>query len=481
MAKSKLQPSHTIYRKVNLQLTPFLGAAFYFLLVWLAKDNPLFWDSILLSGKYGTWFYQHFGNALFVPDEIAGYPPLWGYYIALWWKLFGRSLAVSHLAMLPFLWCIAIWGWQICQKLFEKKAFWFYVLLLAEPSLLGHATQVAPDLALLAFGLGIFHAFIYTHKLQFSFLLVLLVLLSPRGLLMAGGLSLLVFWEFPLRTKSFQAVVSDFIKMILPAMLMALFWLLLFKHHYGWLGYNPQSQWGTLAQFVNAIGLLHNLAVFIFRHLEQGRLLIWLPFIGLVFFNWKSFVGFVKNNKTVGLLLLTTALFLLFQLPIFLAYTNPIGHRYLIFSNVLLLWAGIYMAINIYQRRVIFIFAIGFLGLGQMPIYPATMAVGWDCTLAHIPYFDLKKRALQYLETHEITVENVVSYFPNTDAFDDAELNGDERKFAVADEQAKVKPEFILTSNIFNNHPVEALNAAAYQLLWMEENRGVWIEIWKRK
>ena len=69
------------------------------------------------------------------------------------------------------------------------------------------------------------------------------------------------------------------------------------------------------------------------------------------------------------------------------------------------------------------------LSTGNYWIYPTSVAKGWDATLAHLPYYDLRHQAMKFIEDHKIPVESVGSFFPNTATIDAIDLNGDQRSF----------------------------------------------------
>jgi hypothetical protein len=63
------------------------------------------------------------------------------------------------------------------------------------------------------------------------------------------------------------------------------------------------------------------------------------------------------------------------------------------------------------------------LASGNYWIYPESIAKGWDATLAHLPYYDLRHEAIRYLDENRIPVQEVGSFFPNTATIDAIDLN----------------------------------------------------------
>lgn len=411
----------------------------FWFLFFISLRNPLFWDSILLSGQYGLFYLVHWGKELFVPQEMAGYPPLWGYYLATCWKVFGKSLAVSHLAMLPFL---GLFGFEVrkaCQRWINPQwKNWVLVLVLLEPTWLAQSTQVAPDLALLAFFWVVLNDQAEGGSWRAPFFLSLLMLLSPRGLLVGFGLILFGISSGKSEKKAF---VPTFISLYLAPLALATFWYLVHKLHFGWAGFNTSNDWGGLFSFVSIKGFLKNLVVLAWRFLDQGRILVFGLGILLFWLNRK----WIQTDKTLLRLLVCLSISLF---PAFLLFQNGVGHRYLLpFTTVLLLMVGqVLSQLNIRQAVLAFSFCFVALLSGHLWIYPEPIAKGWDATLAHLPYFQLKKEAVAYLS--DAKPSTIGSDFPNLRPPLEENLDGSA--------QTIFKPKIlrtdnrILYSNVFN-------------------------------
>ena len=72
--------------------------------IFISSLIGIFWDSVLFASKMGNAL---FSNGIFnwkaIPIEIdPGHPPFLATLMAATWTLFGKSLAVSHLIMWPF-------------------------------------------------------------------------------------------------------------------------------------------------------------------------------------------------------------------------------------------------------------------------------------------------------------------------------------------------------------------------------------------
>ena len=68
---------------------------------------------------------------------------------------------------------------------------------------------------------------------------------------------------------------------------------------------------------------------------------------------------------------------------------------------------------NRFFRRFTYGFMLLGLLTGHFWIYPDPVAKGWDATLAHVPYFGLRREAITYLDNKGIPLETVGSDYPN--------------------------------------------------------------------
>jgi hypothetical protein len=92
----------------NIKFHLYFLFAILFILTYFNKEHFLFWDTVQLAGKHGLFFYENNFLSFVLPNEIdSGHIPFFGFYLAIIWKIFGKSLVVSHFAMLPFMLALA--------------------------------------------------------------------------------------------------------------------------------------------------------------------------------------------------------------------------------------------------------------------------------------------------------------------------------------------------------------------------------------
>ena len=140
-------------------------------LTWKVRSNFFFWDTIQLASQHALFFYNntHFSTFL-LPDEMdSGHPPTFGFYLALVWRIFGKSLEISHLAILPFLLGIVWQAWKLGEKIVgEGWALLFLLLLTVCPVVAGQAVLVSPDIVLLLFFLMALNGIFNTINFQIN-------------------------------------------------------------------------------------------------------------------------------------------------------------------------------------------------------------------------------------------------------------------------------------------------------------------------
>ena len=83
---------------------------------------------------------------------------------------------------------------------------------------------------------------------------------------------------------------------------------------------------------------------------------------------------------------------------------------------------------------------------GNLWIYPEKISQGWDATLAHTPYHQLRKEAIKFLDDQEIDFKQVGTFFPNYNTIDEIDFTNDQRSFAHFNE----KNNYVFYSNVYN-------------------------------
>ncbi len=390
-----------------------VGLGLVFLTVLMSLPLPFFWDSILLGSEVGQHFYREGLGAWILPAALdSGHPPFFGWYLALFWKLFGLSLPIAHLAMLP--WLLLIWWsyFQLLKSLIPASALSGVMLpasllLLLEPTFLAQAIHVAPDIPLLAFYLCGLLAVLRKKPVLFGVCLLGMGMISLRGCF--GMLALWVtalylhqlHYPSPEKSSPGERIRAwGLFKpgLFIPALISAglvLSWHLYHASKSGYFLVNPNSSWSEAQSILGWQGMLRNAGLIVWRSLDFGRLVLWIP--GLI---WMAQMllnarrGEHPEREERALLAIFLLPLLVYTLA-YLPFANPIAHRYLLPVFVLALpWFAYRISVlHASRRSLYFIAMVAILGFGHRWIYPDKTAQGWDASLAHLPYFSLMSQA----------------------------------------------------------------------------------------
>ncbi len=481
--------------RTQLRLLPFLACPVA--LLWTVQQDPFFWDTVQLASRHAHHFYENGLRWTVLPPVIdSGHPPLFGLYLAAVWTLFGKTLPVSHWAMLPFLWAIVLVLYRLGQRLGgDQWAFWLLPLVLLDPVLAGQMTLVSPDVALACFFLLAVEATLGQKRWLLAFAVLGLCAISMRGMMISG---VLFVWQWGFRNGEFG--LRNFIPRVapmphaafrmpyafLPGFVLAAGFLWWHQRATGWTGYHPSSSWAPAFERAQGLALLKNILVLGWRWLDFGRVVEWLVVGTLLWKFWRSkslSSSFRFGSLGIALLLLLILTWF-FLSPSAILYHNLSAHRYflagfLTFHLLVFQW----IAQADWSGRVkVWLFSglTVAMATGNLWVYPPGISMDWDSTLAHQPYHQLRAEGLAFLEKEGVDFQTVGSLFPNLGSGEHILLNGDPRRLAELDWQHNT---YIFASNVFND-----LSAADYarlrrdwDLRYRRAHAGVWIEIYHRR
>ncbi len=462
---------------------------FLFLLLilaaWVAsvQHDPFFWDTVQLGSKHAHFFYENGLNWAPLPATMdSGHPPVFGYYLAVVWSVFGKSLPASHWAMFPFLAGLAWATVQLGKQLGPANlTFWLAPMVFLDAVVAGQSALVGPDLVLICFFMLAVHGFLGEKKIWILLGLTGLCMISMRGMMTAGALFV---WQTILHWQVAGAGVRNLVKrslLFVPGFAFAIGFL---AWHYvaaGWIGHHPDSPWAPAFEQVTGAGLIRNILVTGWRWLDFGRVFEWLLLAYLVIkspFRHAS----ARSHPFTSLLILFGCL-LVFLTPSALIYNNLSAHRYflpgfLCLHLIVFQWLAL-ADLKFWKKTLLFsALALG-LATGNCWVYPTGISMGWDATLAHLPYHKLRAQMLAYIDAHQIPVESIGSAFPNNNSGEALLLNGDNRRFAEKDWQQN---DYMLVSNIFNDFSADDIQHLEQE--WLPVKRiaqgGVWFVLYKK-
>lgn len=411
----------------------------------------VFWDSVLFVSKMGSPLFDNgLLNWKSIPIESdPGHPPFLATLMAAGWTLFGKSLAVSHLLMLPFVFGLL---WQIFSfvSVFikdRKLQIWAYVLVIADPTLLSQLVLVNFEVIQLFFFFVALNAVLKNNKLLKITGLAFLGIVSLRGMMLFAGVFLIdmLIYIFN-KNNNFKSFFTKqlFIKYMIAAIpaILYLVWRLVVK---GWIISNPLELWGNAWQFSSfqefLKNLFRNIIVLGYQVTDFGRL-VPILFILIAMIIKRKVIKWMHIMPVMVILVFSTIIICVISLLI----KNTMGHRYYVPAYLAIGLLAFLLLQEFKAKKVIYIGLLSSLLLGNFIVYPDKFAQGWDASLAHVPYWELRRNAIEYLDDNHLAITETASFFPNYTAIDNIDLNGDMRSF----KKFTGKEEFVFYSNVYN-------------------------------
>lgn len=441
------------------------GIYFFYLsaliLTIIVRNNSFFWDTVQLGSIHGQFYFDNNFSSFLLPENIdSGHPPTFGIYLALVWKIFGKSLITSHFAMLPFLIGIIFQLQKIVKYFFKNSIFTFVfiLLLLLDPCLAGQAVLVTPDIAVVFFFLMSLNGIFNEKRKLLALGIIGLCLISMRGIMVAAAIFSLDFLNYIFILKKEIKLKSIFVN-TLPYYVGVGLGLSFLLFHYletGWIGYHENSPWAPAFEKVDLQGVIKNIAILGWRLLDFGRVFLWfiLLIIGIKIFRKKQKI----DLKTQQLLVLFSTL-IFFLTPALIIHKMLLGHRYLLPIFLVIDFIAVYFIYKYVEKRewkvTFFIICLLGLSLGNLWVYPKKISQGWDSTLGHLPYYELRNDLIDYIEKEQIPFKKIGSAFPNLLSLKYIDLENEEKHFVEKDLE---KQEYIFYSNIFNDFTDEEID-----------------------
>ncbi|MEY3368418.1 MAG: hypothetical protein RI973_1573 [Bacteroidota bacterium] len=428
--------------------------------VWWVRDHPFFWDTVQLGSKHAHYFYETNFSSWLLPESIdSGHPPAFGAYLALTWKAFGKNLLVSHFAMLPFLLGLAYFLLKTGEKIAgPANAIWFPLLCLCDPVLASQCLLISPDVLLCLFFLMALNAIWREQPWFLAAAVTGLGLVSMRGMML--GLGLFLYAVLRSEKQGLRSICRKLWPFV-PGGMLALAYLAFHKLETGWVGYHEHSTWAPSFERVDLQGFIRNIAVLGWRLADLGRVFVWLFLMAMVILNRRHIRDWLSRRSAEHEWLLLFSLVSLALIPSQLFYKGLLAHRYLL---------PVFLSLNMLVFAILFAkekiaspgrqkLAVGLLCLGLLSgncwVYPRKISMGWDSTLAHLPWYSLVAEAQVYLREQGIPLASVGTAFPNIgprkyyDPADDRE--GFSEKQLAADC-------YILYSNVMNDFRDEEID-----------------------
>ena len=394
--------------KSNLFFLILIVLVYAFLTI-ITFNNCYFWDNIQQISNEAHWFYMNDFRSLLTPVNsgtgivATGYhPPLMGIMTAALWMIFGCKLWVSHVFIL--LWAIVLIFnvWKLIRILFpENYIGWVVLILLMESSLLSQYAIGSPDFILFTAFVVSFRAVLERKTWLLALGIFFLCCINMRGIF-AGVILFIVHSYFTWLQSGKRIDNRSLLKITIPYIPTFIILAAYFTYYFivkGWF-FSGASSTGHYS-IPNGLGrIIRHLAEFGLRSIENGRFIIWFTGLYIAFKTYKSRIILSQHEKVLLLcFLLFTGLYVLFifitQMPFSARYFMP-----QFFLLTILTMLGIIKFLDKRKVRLVLIFMLLFELTGNLWIYPEKIAKSWDCTLAHLPYYQLRKECFNYID-HE--------------------------------------------------------------------------------
>jgi hypothetical protein len=272
--------------------------------------------------------------------------------------------------------------------------------------------------------------------------------ISMRGAIVLGC-ALTAFVLRAIILKDRRLIEKRVIVLLLPGLLLAAYWQWFHWSQTGWGGYHAGSPWA--GSFVHPAGVSEVIKqgiIFFWRLCDFGMWPLWIVFIYIII------VRFRELRRDPLRLLLYIWFFLTFFTFLFIAiyYKYVNAHRYQL--PVLLLGALIIMSAwqeircNKVFKVIFFCFIICSMVTGHLWKYPRGVAMGWDSTLGHVPFYSLQRQCDQYLTKQQLLKSSIGSAYPQLGSVEEIYCAGGVDGFHAYDLE---KDSIVYYSNVFND------------------------------
>ena len=425
--------------------------------VLLLSNTAFFWDSIQVISRPATLLYESGFSDWTLPEgtETDNFPL--SAVLALWWMIFGRNLFSTHI-LFGIFGALLIWQiYGLCRDVLprdkQKALPWLFALVISDTAVVTQILVPMFDAVMILAAVWLMRAILKGRKDEMIAASVCLVLLRSRGVFLCAGFGLmyLILHGLPKTLRVF-----------LPAFFTTIALLVLQIFTQGKLfGIDENS----VMHIAAPSRILHNALFGMPRFLlESGRLFEWAALFVLISkLGWKRSMQIIPRPVSIGFVCFFVILTMM-TVP----FQNAFGPRYFMILFVLLsLMTGllIFEAMPLRKSRWVALALTLLLWGGHGVRYPEGIAVSWDTTLAHLPYYSLREEVKDYMQEKGIRPCQVRAGFPYAGTMYLTDLNGREKgeiayeKFSQSD-----TAQYILYSNISNGSLAGAGVTEEYEL-----------------
>lgn len=425
-----------------------IGSAILSLIIFsFSLNEGFFWDNTTLGYKMSNFLFSNgMFNFNFTKDFDGATPPLFSFMQATAWHAFGKNLLASHLLQLPFIYGTIIQLYRFVKHYIKSEKYIIpaTVLLLLDPTLSAQFVLLGHEIVIVFFFFLALNGILNNNKVTTTIGLVFLSLIHLRGMMLCLGLFTFdLFRHYLIQKRNIFSYLKK--KKIIPFIISSILPLLYLSWRYitrGWLITHPDSPWKGLWTIASPSTVMRNIIIIAHRYSDFGRVAI---LICILYFIAKN-TSIIKRQKIIELLSLSI-LSVIVIIVASLFSNNPFGHRYILVSYLIVALLA-FVIIKEYSnyKKPIYIILVIMLITGNFWVYPKRIAQGWDASLAHMPYFNLRTEAIDYLYENNLSINKTATFFPNRGLIDMVDLSGNKNKFI----QFTGKETYVFYSNIYN-------------------------------
>ncbi len=458
---------HFSIDKISLAIT----ACVFIVITFLFRDIPFFWDGALYCQVAHYYYDTNFHSLILPPDlDAYGSPMIFWMYVAGAWKIFGKTLLVSHLILLPFLLGVTWEYYKLAKKFLSKTMIpWAMLLLICEPTFMTQSIVMSYDISKLYFFLLGLNSLLNKNKFLYSVSIILLSFCSTRGLMMTVFLIPIHFFLYGgFRNKK---IIHELKVYFFPTVFF-LAWVCFHKSQTGWFFYSMSPEFDEDRNIADVVKIFHHSLFVVWQILDLGRVFIWI-FIayGLLMLKKRNLIP----QKMTQLLIIIFILFLLFVIAIS-PLAGDVCHRYFIILFFLSHILAVYLLQEIVQKKVIIYLLIGFLSLGLITgnfwMYGGGLSNAWDSSLKVLPYFKLRDQMIGFTKGQNISPQSVGTKYPMHQDLKYTDLQKEDFHFTEIGNDSLGKFQFILFSNVSNLFTAQEKNKLKEWKLVKEYDSG---------
>lgn len=417
------------------------------LITFFSLSIPFFWDSTFFSAL-SVHFNENGINGFIAPlsTDTGGFP-LYSIYLTTIWKCFGKSLAISHIAILPFMIGVAFEYLKLAKRYLNNTTIKYAILLLLiEPVFITQSILMGYDILIAYFFLLCLNALNNKMNILFSIGLAFLCLISVRG-------TILAFAFFVIELLMNRKLDFKWLKNYLPAISIIITWTIYHKLQTGWYIFSPVRE-DNSEQFTGITMMSRQFLYALWKNIDMGRITLWGIFIVFGYYiskrNNTPLLKELSRNIFIPLLTLTLVMILI---------KNPIGHKYFLTVFLLLNISVCYLLEHVKKKIKITLYSLIVISLigGNFITYPQRYGNAWDSSLKILPFFKVEKEMNNYITINQIKCNNVGTQFPLTNDLRYSHLIDSSYYYTDIENNPTNTFQYFLYSNIINTNRMDEI------------------------